>query len=268
MKSRRHALVLALLAACGSNVPSGGDELVLDDRAMELDARVVGITSLDGVVYALSDRAVFRRVEGAWSQVWAAPLGLPQLLDIVALGENRFALTTRNMGYELDLATGVLTEHFCYEPGEEIPRDPVPQQPAPTVEVSRSVAFAPEQNLIVANPQTITDDVNQDAVFSEMAIFDRTTGQELRFVNLRDAEFSAGGLAVLEFPALMAGEGSQLIEVDFETGNKRAFLDLAGLDVSDIEGLAIDRAAGELLVLDGTTQRLLTLDLEQVLRAR
>lgn len=259
---------MILLVACGSNVPRGGDELVLDDRAMELDARIQGITSADGIVFALGDNTVFRRVEGEWSAAWTAEPGLLELLDIVALGDDRFALTTRNMGYELDLDTGVLTEHFCYEPGEEIPRDPVPQPPTPTVEVSRSVAYAAEENLIVANPQTVTDDVNQRAIFSEVAIFDRSSGQELRFVNLRDADFSAGGLVVLDFPTLIAGEGSKLVEIDFESGAKRAFLDLSGLDVSDIEGLAIDRAADELLVLDGSTQRLLTLDLEQVLRAR
>lgn len=264
----KRAILMILLAGCGSNVPAGGDELVLDDRAMELGARIQGITSVEGVVYALGDNTIFRRVEGEWSQVWSGEPGLLELLDIVALGEDRFALTTRNMGYELDLSTGLLTEHFCYEPGEEIPRDPLPQEPTPTVEISRSVAYAAEENLIVANPQTITDDVNARGVFSEVAIFDRESGQELRFVNLRDAEFSAGGLVVLDFPTLIAGEGSKLVEIDFETGAKREFLGLAGLDVSNIEGLAIDRAADELLVLDGTTQRLLTLDLEQVLSAR
>lgn len=264
---KRLSFLIVLLAACGSNVPQGGDELVLDDRAMELEARVQGITSANGVVYALGNNSVFRRIEGEWSRVWTAEPGVLELLDIVALGDERFALTTRNMGFELDLSTGALTEHFCYEPGD-IPRDPVPQQPQPTVEISRSVAYAAEENLIVANPQTVTDDVLQRGVFSEVAIFDRTSGEELRFVNLRDAEFSAGGLVVLDFPTLIAGEGSTLVEIDFETGNKRNFLGLGGLNITAIDGLAIDREANELLVLDAATQRLVTLDLEQVLRAR
>lgn len=262
-------LLIAALGACGSEVPDASGELVVRDEPIDLGFFAQGITtSPEGNVFLLAGNQVFERIEGEWTQRWTAEAGTQILQDIVALGEGRFALTTRNMGYELDLSSGVLTQHFCYVPGDEIREEDPPQTPTPTVEISRSVAYAVDENLIVANPQTITDDVRQRPMFSEVAIFDRTSGDELQFRNLRDADFSAGGLVVLDFPTLLAGEGSMLVEIDFETGTKRRFLGLAGLDVGEIEGLAIDREADELLVLDGLTQRIVTLDLAQVEAAR
>lgn len=272
MRRVRHVLgwlLIAALGACGSEVPDASDELVVREEAVDLGFFAQGITtSPDGNVFLLAGNQVFERIEGEWTHRWTAAPGTQLLEDIVALGEDRFALTTRNMGYELDLTDGALTQHFCYVPGDDIREEDPPQTPTPTVEISRSVAYAIEENLIVANPQTITDDVNQRPMFSEVAIFDRTSGDELQFRNLRDADFSAGGLVVLDFPTLLAGEGATLVEIDFETGNKRAFLGLGGLDIADIEGLAIDRDAGELLVLDGLSQRIVTLDLAQVEAAR
>ena len=262
-------LLIAALGACGSEVPDAGDELVVREEAVGLAFFAQGITlTPEGQVFLLAGNQVFERIDGVWNARWTAERGTQVLEDIVALGEGRFALTTRNMGYELDLATGTLTQHFCYVPGDEIREEDPPQTPTPTVEISRSVAYAVDENLLVANPQTITDDVLQRPMFSEVAIFDRTSGDELQFRNLRDADFSAGGLAVLDFPTLLAGEGSSLVEIDFDTGAKRRFLGLAGLGIAEIEGLVIDRAAGELIVLDGATQRIVTLDLAQVEAAR
>lgn len=262
-------LLIAALGACGSEVPDAGNELVLNDEAVGLGFNAMGITtSPEGQVFLLAGNQVFERIEGEWTSRWSAEAGTPILQDIVALGEDRFALTTRNMGFELFLESGELVQHFCYIPGDDIREEDPPQTPTPTVEISRSVAYAAEENLIVANPQTITDDVRQRPMFSEVAIFDRTSGEELQFRNLRDADFSAGGLAVLDFPTLLAGDGSMLVEIDFNTGDKRRFLGLAGLGIAEIEGLAIDREAGELLVLDGVSQRLVTLNLDQVEAAR
>lgn len=250
------SVLLSLAFGCGSDVPGADGSLVLAQTDLGYGA-LVGVTvDAEGRRFVLSEAGdLFERVGDSWELRWSEPSGLPAVTDIVALGEGRFALTTRNMGYELDLATGGLTQHFCYLPGDEIREEPPPQTTRPTAELSRSVAYDASANLLYAQPQTITDDGGaMEMLFSEVAVFDRVSGDELFFRNLDDAAFSAGGLVAMGDGELLYGERTRLLRGNFESGDHQAVLDLRAVGIERIEGLALDRTADALLVVDGEGQ--------------
>ncbi len=250
------SVLLCLALGCGTDVTPADGSLVLAQTDLGHGA-LVGVTvDAEGQRFVLTETGqLFERVGEAWELRWTEPSGLPPVTDIVALGEGLFALTTRNMGYELDIATGGLTNHFCYLPGEEIRDEPPPQTVRPTAELSRCVAYDASANLIYAQPQTITDDRDaMEMLFSEVAVFDRTTGEELFFRNLDDAAFSAGGLVAMGDGELLYGERTRLLRGSFDSGDHEAVLDLRSVGIERIEGLALDRAGDALLVVDGEGQ--------------
>ncbi len=266
---RSFALLVSLLVSfgCGSDVQPADPSLVQSERSLVDVGYMTGVTVDEhGQLFVLTrDGVLMEEVDGAWTIRFRARTGAT-FEDVVSLGEGRFALTTIDMGFELDVATGELTQHFCYLPDDDIREEDPPQTPIPTSELARAVTFDHETGLLYAQPQTVqqTDGLG---TFSEVASFDRVTGTELEFRNLGDASFSAGGMVVLgrgeAGTTLLAADGSMLHTIVFETGAKRAVLDLSSLGIEDVAGMAIDSGRGVLHVLDqrGTRPMHIALDL-------
>ncbi|MEM9188945.1 MAG: hypothetical protein AAGF12_07200, partial [Myxococcota bacterium] len=179
-------------------------------------------------------------------------------LDLGGLGSRKQQLLRRVVGHGPSQLHG-----FCYVPGEIIREDPVPQVEAETVELARAVTYDAAQELLFATPQT-TEVESGAPVFSEIAAFDSVTGDELIFRSLNDPGFAAGGLDMLAFPNFLAGAGSSLHQINFETGDKQQVLDLSSLGIGSIEGLEIDQENGRVYVVDGRNLELHTLDLAEV----
>src|SRR5262245_38187805 len=120
------ALLFNGLAGCATEEPSI-EALVTQRIPVDLDVRGVAVDEA-GRLFAIEPNALHERVDGAWVLRWE-PETRVGLEDVAALEPGRFALTAPNMGYELDLATGVLREHFCYEPGFGIRVEDPPPNP-------------------------------------------------------------------------------------------------------------------------------------------
>jgi hypothetical protein len=259
----RILMAAVLLVGCG--VEGATESLVTQRIAIDRDASGIAVDSA-GRVFVLDALGISEHVDGAWVSRWSAAPGIV-FEDIAALEPGRFALTSRNAGYELDLATGNLNLHFCYLPGEGIREEEPPTNPNPTYEIARAVTFDSVNSVIYAQPQT-RDEVTGQGTFSEVAMFDRASGDELRFVRLDDAGYSAGGMAVVDGATFFSAQGSTLSSLAFG-GERTELMTLAPIGVSRIEGMAIDLARDELLVLDAPNYEIVALDLDAVLsRAR
>ena len=224
---------------------------------------LVGVTADEtGSLFILTraGELLERHPDGTLESRWQAPNDLV-LTDVAALEAGTFALTTTNMGFLLDVATGELTEHFCYEPGDGIREEPPPPTARPTAELSQSLTFDRVSNLLYANPQTIALDGNGEGMFSEVAVFDRVSGDELSFQNLNEADFAAGGLVALGEGQLLYGAGSVLYRGDFWEGSRRTLVDLKTLDITSISGMTVH---GQLLYVVDSQGRLSEIELSSL----
>jgi hypothetical protein len=264
----RHAKlwILAVLAGGCADGPSIADDALLISREeVGIPFRLVGVTvDTEGHRWALSEAgSLFEQTESGW--VARYETGRSDFMDVAALEPGFFALTAPNEGFLLDLGTGELRQHFCYVPEEGIRPDPPPVE---VVERARAVAFDPTVSMIYANVQGTTAEGRH--MFSEVATFDRVSGAEQIFWNLGDDDFSAGGLAVLRTAperyqgTLLLGEGTTLYTWDMARARRQAILELAGLGVTGIDGLTVDRDAGTAIVLDAATGDLFTLRLSGI----
>ena len=262
----RFALIPALLclggACSGPGAPAAATDHLRDTRAIEASGPLVGVSaSPDGRLFVIDMSGTIAELTATGVEPIAeGPFGPT---DLAALGDDRFAITRPNEGFLLDLTTGELRTHFCYLPEPPVREEQPPLTDRPTMELSQALAYDHAAKLLYANPQTIADDGTQDELFSEVAMFDAISGSEIRFQNLRDASFTAGGMLALGDDELLYGEGSILYRGSFWGGEREALVDLSSYGIESIEGMTRDPSSGVLYVVDDHT--LYTIDLAGLL---
>lgn len=225
------------------------------------NAVLVGVTfTPEGKRYVLDQRSGLYEI-GASSatQVWSttSASGI-ELTDVVALDNERFAVTAENDGFLLDTRDHSFSSYFCY-----LPRSPTPPaqpttisqtlalQGIPVKQRTESVAFNPGSLQLFAQPQTVRLDTSTVAG-SELFVFDQAGGQPIQVLTL-DPSFVAGGMVAASGGQLIVGARNAIYELT-SAGGLSLLLDL---DASiTITGMAVS-PTGALWVLDGAGQRLI-----------
>ncbi len=273
------AAALLALGACGTSDPPAppppqGDFRSSIDLTTRLPANAdpVGVAaSPEGQLYVLDRNNGLYRIEGAGATLVFPASASAQLTDVVALGDERFALTAVNDGYMLDLHNQTFLSYFCYLPA--LPPDPAGDPGGPTViptvstqlrsqgieveERTESVAFSPESLQLFAQPQTFRLDTGQ-VMGSELFVFSDGGGQPIAVQSMPSPSFIAGGMLAVDGQRLLLGSRNQIYTMDQGAGPTltRTF------DPSiDISGLARD-TSGYLLLLDRAGRRLLQTTLD------
>ncbi len=186
--------------------------------------------------------------------------------DIVALGDEVFALTVPDEGYLLNLETGAMWPHFCYFPPFEIESDlplsstsvsvSYEQQGFDVWQMTNALAYEPEAGRIWAQPRTLNKE-NDQVLGAEIANFDSLTGDPQEWYLLSEPDFLAGGMAVYGGKIAVAS-GSWLRIYDRALGLMESAIDLTPHGITEITGLQ-NTPYGELLVVDGAQSSLYTL---------
>jgi hypothetical protein len=259
------AAPLALAAACSpaSNTPGGPDPVARFDLRAAIGApsvNPVGIT-----VDTAGDRFVLDTELGIWRLDGNAPatrtvtretmLQTPETVqlpftDLTAVAPGQFAVTAISDGYLLDTTAGTIEQHFCYVPDGT---------PVWLWQRTDALAYDAQQDLIWAQP--LTFDEENVLQGTDIASYDRATGELRSWESLPLGSLDAGAMVVLPRHGVVVAEGSLLYTYDPVVREVREIVDLANLGVTDIEGLARDPARASLLVLDGPNAELLELDL-------
>lgn len=166
--------------------------------------------------------------------------------DVAACGQGRFLMTARNDGFRYDSWSGSFQQHFCYLP------DIVQATYNGAGQITGAVGC--DDTRIFAQPQTF--DVAGDLLFSQVGIWDFDSGEELRWFDLTEDTFLAGGLVPWGDDRLLFVEDGALHEFDLASGALSFRFSLAALGIFQSDGLAHDRMRGQLLILDGGNSRL------------
>lgn len=177
--------------------------------------------------------------------------------DMVAIEPGLLALTAIHDGYLLELESRQLRQHFCYEPGF------MPGNFAqPEVQMTLAVAYDGAAELLYAQPRSYMDPNDlTDPVESLFSSYDLATGTDLTWTGMPDPSFTAGGMVIERSGVMLMGVGSTLQRYTIDSAELTVVTDLSDFGIEDIAGLAIDHAAHTLLVLDGTSLRLVELRL-------
>jgi hypothetical protein len=205
----------------------------------------------DSGLYEVRDAALVKLLDRGAMPDPGLPVR-PPFTDLVALGDDRFAITAIGDGYHLDLAAGTMRPYFCYVP-DELPPDYDQRTDA--------VTYDRAAGLIYAQPRTF--DVDGNLLASQVASYSFQTGVDQSWVSV-DAAIAAGGMAMvpgIDGPVL--GDRTRLLAVT--PAGVVELADLADHGVLSVGGLAVDAAAGTLLVLDDANDRLVELALDDVL---
>jgi hypothetical protein len=239
---------VASLSAVVREIPADGVAGTPTGVAIEPDTRRRVVLTREGVVYELGTGAILWRATLAED-----PFGFT---DLIALGEGRLALTSVGDGFLVELATGSMAQHFCYEPGWMEPQGENP------VQVSFAVARDPIAGRIYAQPRTFQQGGFGEITESFVAAYDEAIGSDLAWWSMPDLGFGATGMIVLpgasaDAPRLVLASGSTLHRFDVASAALTPASDLAALGITDIAGLAFDDVAGTVLVLDGPSGRVL-----------
>lgn len=159
--------------------------------------------------------------------------------DLVAVAPNVFAITAIGDGYLLDTAAMTLTQLFCY----------VPDDGSPSWQVQRTdaVAYDAERGRLYAQP--ITYDTEGVFQWSEVAGYDRVTGDTVEWHTTTN-DVAATAMVSIPGAGLFIGQGSRLARFDLVKNVAVPVDDLSRFGVRSIDGLAIDQAAGTLVVVD------------------
>jgi hypothetical protein len=286
-------LSFGLFACSGESSPP---EPARDRFSAELDLarllpdsrELVGVTSTpDGRLYVLDRSYGLFEVSGGSAQPvftmaeLPTRFGLPSTLtftDIAALDSNRFVITAENDGYLLDLNADAFASYFCYLPTEPGPQpgtggiagstgtgvEPLVSvslelmaQGIPARQLTESVAFSPETQLLYAQPRTFRMDTGAIAG-SELLIFSALGGgNPERAQRIVDPNFVAGGMIADRGVRLILATGNQLWSL--ETGSQPVSLHTFESNLL-INGMtrAVD---GRVILLDAIGKRLLWVDL-------
>ena len=185
----------------------------------------------------------------------ASTLGLtpPDFEDVAIIDSTRVALIARNEGAVVGLRDGKQLSRFCYLPEDVQQRDPSAWQ------LSRALAYEPTEDRLYVQPQTFTGFGSLTG--SQLGVFNPAVSTPLEWQPFKESTFSAGGMAVASRERTYLGMGNRLYAYNATTRNFDDWWELSGL-VTSIEGLALDRKAGTLLVLDGPAQELVELSLD------
>jgi hypothetical protein len=146
----------------------------------------------------------------------------------------------------LQLQTLEFGRHFCY--GPEILERMIPD----AGQITGAVGC--DDLKIYAQPQTF--DEEGFLIASQVGVWDLASGMEREWYDLADIDYLAGGLVLWDERTLLLVRDDDVHTFDLETGALRERGSLRELGVLGADGLAYDRARGELLVLDGRINRL------------
>ena len=278
-------LSLALSACAGSGDPGAPSEPcdsaqgctpIEPDTTIDLaralgidDPQVVGITVApdSGQRYVLDQlEGIFELHEdGSATLVRSnAELPVPEFLprslwtDFVAMGEDRFAITALSDGYLLDLRADTMTQYFCYVPGDMEPE---------FNQLTNSVAFDAHSGVIYAQPITFEETMEErTALGASIGSYSLQGGQPIAWFDLEVTDFLAGGAAVDADGKLLLGKGSDIHLFDPSAPAEPQHIyqlpagsGPASVWRTDIQGLAVDSERGELLVVDGSRDRVIVI---------
>lgn len=246
----------------------------LSDRLPE-GTTLEGVTQdpLTGKVYVLDPVAGIYLMSDSAAELVYAPgditpedglLPLGNFSDLVALGRGRFALTSPNEGYIVDLTAGTMWRHFCYLPNitpglseSETSLSVAYQQSG--IEVWQStgaLAYEAATDRLWAQP--ITRRVDDDSLLGvEIAAFDLPTGEPQVWYGFTGVQVLAEAMSVSP-STFYLGVESTLLQIDRPTGEFFGGYDLAP-EVSAITGLHALNEESFLLV-DRTQLVLFTVD--------
>jgi len=258
------AFVLAALAATGCDAPPVDGTVVqrieLAD-ALGLSANVVGVTidPNDGATYVLDAASGIHRIVDGAPQLVLGLESFPEAdvwvrsgwLDFAAMGDGRFALVAQGDGFLLDIEANTLSQWFCYEPGwmeEEFEQE------------SHNLAYDPINDQILSAPLTI-DMMSGEVARADVAIFDGAGAGDLSWYPVESGGISFGGMARSADGSVLLGAGAELYGYDLGDTTVRGLGSLAEHGITDITGMMIDPATGHLLVLDGSDNEVVVLDL-------
>jgi hypothetical protein len=264
MKAFIFGLVVAISGCAVDRIPR--DAVPVDSEETSLrgllpeNAVLVGVAlAPDGKRYVLEQRSgLYELGQSSATRVWdATALNGLELTDVVALDNDRFAVTADNDGFLVDVRDHSFRSYFCYFP-------PTPQPPSQPITISQtlrsqgiaviqrteSVAFNPNSLQLFAQPQTILLDTSTVAG-SELFVFPPAGGQPIQVVRL-PASFVAGGMVATSDGRLIVGFHNVVYELTLAGG-----LDLLReLDASITIAGMTGSSNGDLWVLDGAGQRL------------
>jgi hypothetical protein len=264
-------LLVPLLAACGSGSDPNGPTL-LDHSSLRAalgasDVDVVGVT-IDPISrerWVLDASSGLYRLTADGAELKA---GLDRMVtfdrppesaftDVAALGHGRFAMTALNDGFLLDLEASSFSRYFCYVPGEIV--DDFPDQQI--VQLTRSLTYDPETQLMYAQPQTFEESTGGDRLLSQIGQFSLSGGEGFGWLEIGDEDFGAGALVKIGANEMLLGRESKLYRYDMETWELGEEVDLDDLGVEEIEGMARDPETGNLLIADGRSDSLFEIGL-------
>ena len=226
---------------------------------------VTGVTvDRDGTRYVLDARAGIYRLDGENATLVASLSELTgfeafpasEFTDFVALGDGRFALTAVNDGFLFDANTKEFSRYFCYVPGDIID----PEAPIPVQQLTRSVTYDATLDKLFAQPQTFREGLQGPPEAAEVGRFDIEGGEGYGWIDLGDAAFSAGGIAVEAGGTMLLGEKKALYRLDLESEQFTKAYDLTKLGIGDIGGLAVD--GDHVLIVDTIRQDLVEIALD------
>ncbi|MFN0248884.1 MAG: hypothetical protein ACKV2T_18485 [Kofleriaceae bacterium] len=241
-------LDLRAAMSTGDVAPVG---LALEDRARFVFDRDAGLLRIDGeTVTTVIDMASMPNPGPT------APIN-PPFTDLVAIAPNVFAITALNDGYLLDTQALTLTQHFCYLPGEE--------QGTPVVASQRTdaIAYDAENDRIYAQP--ISYDAVGTFVQSQLARYDATTGTDNLWNGVEPTvAATAMMVSATDRDRLILGQGPIVSFATMASSNPVVVEDLSRFGVSSIDGMAIDRAANTLVVVDSVADAVFDIDLAQL----
>ncbi|MEO1338561.1 MAG: hypothetical protein AAFV29_23160 [Myxococcota bacterium] len=267
------SLVLLAATACGAEETPGLDTAIVSSRSLSADfggsTSIVGVTvePNTGRRFVLDDqRGIYEVLAEGVMRVASldeitAQGDQPQsaFTDFVAIDEGEFALTAMNDGFLYDLETGTLSSYFCYVPGFI---DDLPGGDGEIFQLTESVTFDPEANLMFAQPQTFNTANPNDVLLSQIGRFEMTGGEGFGWVDAPSLDFRAGAMAAVGNGKLLLVEGSRLLRVDATTGAVDGQTDLSRLGLQSIHALTYDHTAQSLIAVDQASETLYELDID------
>jgi hypothetical protein len=263
-------LACTFLFACGGTEP--GLVTVHAERSLRAafdadDVDVVGVTVAPdtGKRYLLdADRGLFeldgagiKEIAGLGAMIPSDSSVESAFTDVAALGRDRFAMTALNDGFLLDLDAGTFEQYFCYVPGEIID-----EYPEPIVQMTYSLTYDFEAQLMYAQPRTYEGDTDGKVLRSQIGQFSTQGGEGFGWSEIEDLDFEAGGMTAIGQGQVLLGEGSKLHRYDMRSAAFTDRIDLGDYGIDRIDGMSWDANSGRVLIVDGNTDRLVEIELE------
>jgi hypothetical protein len=180
-----------------------------------------------------------------------APVKLP-FTDLVAIAPNVFALTAIGDGYFLDTSAMTLQQRFCYLP-DEVPRS--------LTQRTDGIAYDAASGKLYAQP--VTYDAAGTFQYAQVAGYELETGNDIEWYTAGN-DVAATAMIALPDVGLVLGQGSRLTRFDTATSESILLDDLERFGVRSIDGLAIDAAAGTLVVVDKQTDTVFDIELARL----